>query len=172
MDTFIDKLSQKKNAQEMILANMTAEAAKMEQMQQQLKTYDGLMQEIRQVNLKTASNLEQMQHALQECMDKIGELQQREETESGAQDASQMQAMLDEKFARSDDFLHKENVKVYRNVQAAVADELNKQTEELKKSQKENRTSRAVLPLTILILLAVLADIAVQLLAITNFKFF
>ena len=57
MDTFIDKLAQKRNAQEMILANMTAEAAKMEQMQSQMKAYDELMQEIRQVNLKTAANL-------------------------------------------------------------------------------------------------------------------
>ena len=37
MDTFIDKLAQKKNAQEMIRANSAAEAAKMEQMQKQMK---------------------------------------------------------------------------------------------------------------------------------------
>ena len=33
MDTFIDKLAQKRNAQEMIRANSAAEAARMEQMQ-------------------------------------------------------------------------------------------------------------------------------------------
>ena len=44
MDTFIDKIAQKRNAQEMIRANMTAEAVKMEQMENQMKEYDAIMQ--------------------------------------------------------------------------------------------------------------------------------
>lgn len=208
MDTFIDKLAQKRNAQEMILANMTAEAAKMEEMQNQMKAYDDLMQEIRQVNLKTAENLSDVQNTLKEYMTKLEALQQdngrdeetkqalaqikgllednsqdeetkralehiRELLEDNSKDEETQQALtqlrevLDEKFRQADDFLHKENVKVYRNVQAAVVEELNKQTEELKKSQKENRGSKAVLPISILILLAVLADIAIHLFAIT-----
>ena len=208
MDTFIDKLAQKRNAQEMILANMTAEAAKMEEMQNQMKAYDDLMQEIRQVNLKTAENLSDVQSTLKEYMTKLEALQQdngrdeetkqalaqikgllednsqdeetkraleqiRELLEDNSKDEETKQALaqlrevLDEKFRQADDFLHKENVKVYRNVQAAVVEELNKQTEELKKSQKENRGSKAVLPISILILLAVLADIAIHLFAIT-----
>ena len=44
MDTFIDKMAQKRNAQEMIRANSAAEAAKMEQMMQQQTThYDEMM---------------------------------------------------------------------------------------------------------------------------------
>ena len=57
MDTFIDKLAQKRNAQEMIRANMTAEAAKMEQLQGQMKAYDELMQEIRKVNLRRSAGI-------------------------------------------------------------------------------------------------------------------
>ena len=49
MDTFIDKLAQKRNAQEMIRANSAAEAARMEQMQNQLKAYDEIMPELRPV---------------------------------------------------------------------------------------------------------------------------
>ena len=37
--------------------------------------------------------------------------------------------LLEDKFQRSDDFVHKENVKVYRNVQAVVVDELKRYTE-------------------------------------------
>lgn len=37
--------------------------------------------------------------------------------------------ILEDKFQRSDDFVHKENVKVYRNVQAVVVDELKRYTE-------------------------------------------
>lgn len=188
MDTFIDKLAQKRNAQEMILANMTAEAAKMEQMQSQMKAYDELMQEIRRVNLKTAENLADVQGALKEYTAKLEAMQadsgRNEEMrqalaqmkelleESGrngesAQELAKLREGLDERFKQSDDFLHRENVKVYRNVQAAMTEELNRQTEELKKSQRENRGSRAVLPISIAILVAVLADIAIRLFGIT-----
>ena len=207
MDTFIDKLAQKRNAQEMILANMTAEAAKMEQMQNQMAAYDELMQEIRQVNLKTAENLSDVQNTLKEYMARLEVIQadngrdeetkqalaqlkqllednsRDEETkqvltqikelledngrqEEAVQALAQLREVVDEKFRQSEDFLHKENVKVYRNVQAAVAEELNKQTEELKKSQKENRGSKALLPISILILLAVLADVAINLVSV------
>ncbi len=168
MDTFIDKLSQKKNAQEMILANMNAEAAKMERMQEQMKTYDELMQEIRQVNLKTAENLSEVQKTLKEYLDKLEALQaaQSRDNENG-QTAEQLKALLEEKFKQSDEFLHRENVKVYRNVQASVSDELNRQTDELKKSQAQNKTGRALLPISILTLLAVLADIVIHLLNVT-----
>lgn len=168
MDTFIDKIAQRRNAQEMILANMTAEAAKMEQMQNQMKAYDELMQEIRRVNLKTAENLANVQGTLKEYMEKLEAIQaDNSESEENREALAQLRENLDEKFRQSDDLLHKENVKVYRNVQAAVTEELNKQTEELKKSQRENRGSRALLPISIVILLAVLADIAVQLFGIT-----
>lgn len=40
-----------------------------------------------------------------------------------------VKGILNEKFRDSDDFVHKENVKVYRNVQAVVTDEIKKQTE-------------------------------------------
>ena len=228
MDTFVDKLAQKKNAQEMILANMAAEAVKMEQMQDQMKGYDDLMQEIRQVNLKTAENLMDVQNTLKEYVTKLESIQadnskyeetkqaltqlkilladksKDEETkqsltqlkvllEDNSRDEeikqtlvqlrtlleksstndenmkalTQMRESLEEKFKQTDDFLHRENVKVYRNVQAAMTEELNKQTEELKKSQKENRGSKAVLPISILILIGVLADILIHLFAIT-----
>lgn len=44
-----------------------------------------------------------------------------------------------------------------------MAEELGKQTEELKASQVQNRGSRALLPVSVLILIGVLADIAIQL---------
>ena len=140
MDTFIDKLAQKRNAQEMIRANMTAEAAKMEQMQNQMKVYDDLMQEIRQVNLKTAQNLSDIQNTLKEYEAKFTGMQADSANgENVEQILTQLREILEEKFKQSDDFLHRENVKVYRNVQAAVTEELNKQTEEFKRSQRENQ---------------------------------
>ena len=171
----------------------------MEQMENQMKEYDAIMQEIRQVNLKTAENVAELQGALKECVSRLEAIQsqdalkecisrleamqtqdplkecisrleamqaQEEPGTLGSQELAQIRELLEEKFKQSDDFLHRENVKVYRNVQAAVAEELSKQTEELKKSQIENRGSRAVLPIAVLILIGVIADILIKLFAI------
>ena len=43
-------------------------------------------------------------------------------------------------------------------------EELNKQTEELKNSQVQNKASKALLPLSVLILIGVVADIVINLL--------
>lgn len=173
MDTFIDKLSQKKNAQEMIRANSAAEAAKMAEMQNQLKTYDEVMQEIRRVNLKTSENVENVRKLLAECMEKLEGL----ETDGGdngnvEQELAGIKALLQERFAQSEDFMHKESVKVYRNVQAAFTEELEKQTEQAKVS----RGHGTPLWLSVLILVGVTVDIAVTLiplvLKLTNIKLF
>lgn len=46
-------------------------------------------------------------------------------------DLSAITKLLEEKFEKSDDFVHKENVKVYRNVQAVVVDEIKRCMESL-----------------------------------------
>lgn len=118
MDTFIDKLAQKRNAQEMIRANMTAEAVKMEQLQNQMQAYDELMREIRQVNLKTVENVTEVQAVLKECMEKLEAMQEANSQSVNAQgvdkeqELAQIKELLEEKFKQSDDFLHRENVKV------------------------------------------------------------
>ncbi|MCM1124072.1 MAG: hypothetical protein NC416_15935 [Eubacterium sp.] len=170
MDTFIDKLAQKRNAQEMIYANMTAEALKMEQLQEQMRAYDGLMQEIRQVNLKTVENVTEVQGVLKECIAKLEAMQESDRQDDGReQELAQIKELLEEKFKQSDEFLHRENVKVYRNVQAAVTDELNKQTEVLQseKVPDNNGIAKAALVISIITMLGVIANIAMQLFSIT-----
>lgn len=173
MDTFIDKLAQKRNAQEMIKANMMAEAAKMEQLQNQMKAYDGLMQEIRKVNLKTAENVSEVQNVLKECIKKLEDMQEAEgQTTDNGETMAEIRNLLEQKFQQSDDFIHKENVRVYRNVQAAFVEEMNKQTEALKNDQPKGGGNKALLPISVLILIGVIADITLQILSLLNFKFF
>lgn len=160
MDTFIDKLAQKKNAQEMIRANSAAEAAKMAEMQNQLKAYDEVMQEIRRVNLKTSENVENVRKVLAECMEKLESLETEDRDDGNVeQELAGIKTLLQERFAQSEDFMHKESVKVYRNVQAAFTEELEKQTEQAKVSQGRGTP----LWLSVLILVGVIADIAVTL---------
>lgn len=48
-----------------------------------------------------------------------------------AESQDSLKALLEEQKEQFTEYVHKENVKVYRNVQAAVVEELNKQTESL-----------------------------------------
>ena len=165
MDTFMDKLAQKRNAQELIKANMAAETARMEQLQSQVEAYEALLTDMRRVNTKTVENTEQMKKVLQESLSKIAEVQSASDDEADIKQMfAELKQQMDETFQRSDDFIHKENVKVYRNVQAAMIEELSKQTEFLMQKQKENTSGKKVLiPLSVISILLVIADIAIHL---------
>ena len=202
MDTFMDKLAQKMNAQEIIKANMAAETARMEQLQGQVEAYEALLKDMRHVNMKTVENTEQMKKVLQESLQKIEEVQSAsndnadieqmlaelkremkrelqegllkiEEMQSASNDETDVKQMLaelkqqmEETSQRSDDFIHKENVKVYRNVQAAMVEELGKQTELLMQKQQENTGGKkALIPLSVITILLVIADIVIHLFA-------
>lgn len=198
MDTFIDKLAQKKNAQEMIRANSAAEAAKMEQMQRQIREYDGLMQEIRRVNIKTAENMENMGRLMMQYTEKLEHFKvddrpQKEAEEQIAairglleeqvasskilleeqvasskalleEQITAVKGLLDERLAQTEDIVHKENVKVYRNVQAAFMDELEKQTQQGGGQKQEDQGKKAPSKLLAAILIGVIVDIVINLL--------
>ena len=76
----------------------------------------------------------------------------------------------DEAFKNLEDFLHTDNVKVYRNVQAAMIEELEKQTNELKGAQeKAAKGTKIILPfaiITMILSLANLGILAVQILGL------
>ena len=67
---------------------------------------------------------------------------------------------LREMQKQADDFNHRENVKVYRNVQAVVVEEVKNQTQELKAAEKGTRI------LLIFTLAASLANVALFILQI------
>lgn len=71
-------------------------------------------------------------------------------------------------FKQADDFLHKENVKVYRNVQAVVVDEVAAKAENIMKSQEEavKKSRKPVLVFSVLGFLAAAASLTIQILDI------
>ena len=71
-------------------------------------------------------------------------------------------------FKQADDFLHKENVKVYRNVQAVVVDEVAAKAENIMKSQEEavKKSRKPVLVFAVLGFLAAAASLTIQILDI------
>ncbi len=96
---------------------------------------------------------------------KLEEEQLKEEARL-AREAENKKA-LEEMFRQSDDFVHKENVKVYRNVQAVVVDELKNQTEGLTKHNRELYTKMKSVKVLIFVAIALgVANIALTLLSI------
>ena len=156
MDTLIDKLAQKFSAQEMIRANLAAEAKETKKLREKMESYESLLQEMRQINLKNMESAERVNQLLQESEHADKEF-------------------LQEMFAKTDEAIHTENVKVYRNVQAAVSNALEDQTKLLIEKQHELICEQRKLSkmrvaflntMIVLIFLGVAADITLHVLGI------
>ena len=158
MDTFMDKLAQKLNAQEMIKANSAADAEEMNQLKNQLREYDECLAQMQQ------ENTEKLQELQQEYTTKLEEIRQNTE------ELEELRKHLDEKLDGSDENVHKECVKVYRNVQAAVVEENEKQTEAIAGKIKESLNGKlnGVLGVSIAALLVAAADIVLHVLNILH----
>ena len=74
------------------------------------------------------------------------------------------QQEVSEWFKQADDFLHKENVKVYRNVQAVVVEEVGNKADAIMKAQEEaaKKSAKPVLVFAVLGFLTAAAGLAVQ----------
>lgn len=131
MDTFMDKLAQKFTAQEMIKANAAAEAAELQRTRDQVKKYNDCLQEMKQVNDSTKETLAQIEKVLAAGAEQFQSVQVNTDSVQSA-----VTEHIDATGDELTEFVHKENVKVYRNVQAVVVDELKKQTEELEEKME------------------------------------
>lgn len=203
MDNFMDKLAQKFNAQEVIKANSQAEAAEMKKLQLQVAEYEKILQEMRKLNYKNSELSDKIDGLVSENGNKIQGLQEEEtrllsilrnltdeqtrmreeelarkeaeraEEEKKTEEQKQQLVELEERFKQSNDFVHKENVKVYRNVQAVVVDELKSQTEALMNENKKlSKKLNATLILCIIAVVFSAAGIALQILFGLNIKLF
>ena len=228
MDNFMDKISQKLNSQDMIRANAAADAAEMENLEnqvavfkEQIEKYDDCLQEMRKLNLKNMESAQGVQNlaeqaseklektvgevesasvsriqqtsdmsiagiqqtsdasiaginqAVAQSLAKIAEIKDNSDNDNLEKITEAVSGLLtkqDEAFKNLEDFLHTDNVKVYRNVQAAMIEELEKQTNELKEAQeKAAKGTKIILPfaiITMILSLANLGILAVQILGL------
>jgi len=163
MDMFIDKLTQKFSAQDVIKANMAAEAKENKKLREKVENYESLLQEMKEVNAKNMESAEKINQLAQTGCDNILKtVEEVKETPLGDKE------YIENLFAKADDSLHKENIKVYRNVQAVVVDGLKEQTENLLQAQQENakKQGKFLKAMSVLIFVAVLADITLNVLRI------
>lgn len=111
MDTFMDKLAEKLNAEEIIQANRAADIDQKIQKKQQEE-----LAVLKEEFARLQEELAAVQGALVTLQGSMGKMQKSMET----------------LLAGTNDHVHKENVKVYRNVQAVVVEESVKQAESIR----------------------------------------
>ena len=100
--------------------------------------------------------------------------EEKQEAVAGAQTQSkEIVSRTQEFFARSEDFVHKENVKVYRNVQAVIVEELKKQTDTLcQENARLASRMNVVMAFSLITMLLAVASLIVQILTGLNIKLF
>ena len=156
MDSFMDKIAQKFTAQDMIKANTAAEEKELKRLRMQVEEYDKRLEEMRKLNLKNLELVDKLQEMMEPGEKKTPEGQNQEIRDLQTALSAQT-ARMNELSEQIMDHVHKEDVKVYRNVQAAVADENKILLGELSKKQSDNKP---VIILSAVTLVASLANVA------------
>ena len=100
---------------------------------------------------------------VEESLAKIAEIKENTANlEAITETMTGVQEKLEQSFKGLEDFLHTDNVKVYRNVQAAMIEELEKQTTDIKEAQEKNaRNTRLLLPFVIITMILSLANLGI-----------
>ena len=195
MDNFMDKLTTKQfDAGELIKANGQAEERELNRMKELAEENDNLLQEIRRLNLKNVELTEQAGQLIQCGIEQFEEYDRTadktrisfEELEAEMKTAfaslENAIASMGEKPSNPkadspeglleaikalEEHVHKENVKVYRNVQAVVMDQSTQRAREmgdrLDVLERNAKKNRALMPLAVITFLAAAASLIIQL---------
>ena len=107
---------------------------------------------------------------LNESLAKIAEIKENSDhLDRITENMSGLQEKQETLFKNLEDFLHTDNVKVYRNVQAAMMEELEKQTAELKESnEKASVQNKTLFPFVIVTMIIGIANLAITIARILN----
>ncbi len=180
MDTFMDKLAHKLTAQEMIKANSAAEAEELKRLRSQVKEFNDCLAQMKQANDELRVQIQglvedgvaklesakvdgaEIDRLVEESIAKIQEIQP--DTQQ-IQELQELKQTMNEKLEESGENIHKECVKVYRNVQAVVVEESGKQAEAVSTAVTGMKSKlNAILGVSIVALIAGLGGIVFQLL--------
>ncbi|SEM49640.1 MULTISPECIES: hypothetical protein [unclassified Butyrivibrio] len=189
MDNMMGRVDGKISAQEMIKANTAAEAAHREQIESQNKQYEEEIAVLRQNAKKLEDRLNNIEDVLDDL--KNGKIEADRMSKELGSAVKELNESLADRFDKSDEATHDVGVRIYRNVQASVADEQKKQLDEIREDlkkqmesirseftvlvrqldsmQRANRAkNRGLMPLVVVTLLAVIADLALLILRIVG----
>lgn len=182
MDSFMDKLAQKLNAGEIIKANREADTEELEKLRRNLTDYEECLEQMYRMNQElkdTAAGMDKIAEAAEHRIEEanLDCKRMEEELERLCLSAERQLKAAEEAETRLNENIHRENVKVYRNVQAVVVEEAGRQTqhleglrtllEEMKAASEIKHTPgiwKALLGISITALLLSAASLAFQLL--------
>lgn len=178
MDLFIDKLAQKFTGNDQSRSvqprnNQSGESKEIRELKEKVENYEKLLQEMKLVNLKNMESAEKLRDMVEAATEAAQTANSApaglsEEEKNAAQAAAEAdREMIRELFDKQSDTIHKENIKVYRNVQAAVGEGLSEQTKSILEAQQggfKKSGTGFLKVMSVLIFIAVLADIALKVL--------
>ena len=206
MDNFMEKLTHKFSATDLIKANSQADAAELESKKEQLMRFESQMEkvdnalsDIRELNLRNVESAQEVQNLAKASSEKITQTVGTLESESVSRiketsdlSIAGINKTVDESIAKieqirgaaentealneslnalsdklvkmrgeMEEYLHTDHVKIYRNVQVSMNEEFEKRTAEIIAATKKKG---AIVPLEVIILLLVAADLAINVL--------
>lgn len=135
MDSFIEKIAGKFGANDVIKANSEAEAKELETAKEKINELEKAVADMRRLSLKAVETEEATSQLVAGAIEKIEEFQAASPEGVTAdftpvtEELSALRSTIENSFKVSSEEAHKENVRVYRNVQAAVIEELKQQSE-------------------------------------------
>lgn len=172
MDNFIDKLAQKFTATDQVKASTYTETKEIAKLKEKIEGYESLLQDMRKLNLKNVASADALNELAESSANTVKQAEEavkqaKEVVELASGNGGAGKEYIDEMFEKTSDVIHKENVKVYRNVQATVQASLDDQTKAIIDAQAANSKKNSTTFLkvmSVLIFIAVLADIALKVL--------
>lgn len=182
MDNFMEKISHKYDATDMIRANSEAEAAQLDAQKEQLMLFeaqlnkvDSALSDMREINMKNIETAQDVQNlartstegiskAIEESIARIDNIKDSADpTEAIETGLDSLKEALLAMRKETEEYMHTDHVKIYRNVQAAFSEELAKKTDELK---AEIHKKNALFPMVIITMIVSLGSLALSVLRI------
>lgn len=173
MDTFMDKIAGKFGASDMIKANSEADARQLEAYKSRVEELEKAVSDMRRLSLKCVETNEATGQLVAGAIEKIEEVR----TDAGSINPDDLKKITDElealmasiekSFKEASEENHKENVRVYRNVQASLIDELKQQSEAIAMQHVHiEKKMRGVKPIAIIALVFTGINLALWIAAI------
>ncbi len=135
MDSFFEKITGRFGSNDVIKANAEAEAKELEKAREKVTDLEKAVSDMRRLSLKAVETNEATTQLVAAAIEKIEEVRATGGSMS-SDDLSKITAELEAlkntvetSFRASGEEAHLENVRVYRNVQASVIEELKQQSE-------------------------------------------
>ncbi len=133
MDNFVDKLSLRYTAGEMIKANSEADTAQMQDLEEQVEAYEAVLQEMRKLNYKNTELTEKMYSLVDESIEKVRTLQ-LEASSGGANTELISREMSDAVTDTLNAALNNMDSGFAKTLSESIAQALAQPTEEIKQS--------------------------------------